>query len=222
MREQYQIDLEKFSLDKFKRDLNAREMIPSRVSLKDELDERFEILEASGIKNLRELIDVLKTKHKIEQFSIATGLTEEYLTLLNREAKSYLSNPIRLNKFPGIQAKYYSPLEAVSVVNSRHLFNEAKEIIERERLSQTTEIPIKILNELVCLSDLARAYGVGPVFARMLYDFDIKTIKEFVEYTAEEIIRIYEENEKKKADFGIDEIQFSLELAKELDSAVEI
>ena len=64
MREQYQIDLEKYSLDKFKNDLNAREMIPSRVSLKDELDERFGILEASGIKNLRELIGVLKTKQK--------------------------------------------------------------------------------------------------------------------------------------------------------------
>ena len=70
------------------------------------------------------------------------------------------------------------------------------------------------MNELVCLSDLVRAYGVGPVFARMIYDVGIKSIKEFVEYTAEEFIRIYEEKEQKKADFGINEIQFSLELAK--------
>ena len=78
------------------------------------------------------------------------------------------------------------------------------------------------MNELVCLSDLARAYGVGPVFARMIFDVGIKSIEEFVEKTAEEFIRIYEEKEQKKADFGPNEIRFSLELAKELDIAVEI
>jgi hypothetical protein len=78
------------------------------------------------------------------------------------------------------------------------------------------------LTELVCLSDLARAYGVGPVFARLIYDVGVKTIQEFVAVTAEEFIRIYEEKEQKKADFGVNEIQFSLELAKELDIAVEL
>ena len=113
-------------------------------------------------------------------------------------------------------------LEAVGIKNSRHLFNEAKDKKERERLSQTTEIPIVILNELVSLSDLARAYGVGPIFARMIYDVGVKSIKEFIEYTAEDFIRIYEEINQKKADFGVNEIQFSLELAKELELAVEI
>jgi hypothetical protein len=73
------------------------------------------------------------------------------------------------------------------------------------------------LAELVCLSDLSRIYGVGPVFARMIYDVGIKSVKDFVEYSAEDFIRIYEEKEQKKADFGINEIQFSLNLAKELD-----
>ena len=43
-----------------------------------------------------------------------------------------------------------------------------------------------------------------------------------MELTAEEIVRTYEEIEKKKADFGENEIQFSLELARELDIAVEV
>ena len=78
------------------------------------------------------------------------------------------------------------------------------------------------MNELVCLSDLSRAYGVGPVFAQMIYDVGIKSIKAFIEFTAEDFIRIYEEKNQKKADFGVNEIQFSLELARELDIAVEI
>jgi hypothetical protein len=192
------------------------------VSLKDELDERFKILEINGINNLKDLIDLLKTKPKIEQFSKETGLAIEYLTLLNREARSYLPNPIRLDKFTGIPTKYVDRLDAEGIRNSRQLFNEAKNKNERVQISQRTEIPIDIMNELVCLSDLVRAYGVGPVFARMIYDVGIKSIKEFVENTAEEFIRIYEEKEQKKADFGVNEIQFSLELAKELDIAVEI
>ena len=39
-------------------------MIPSRKSLKDELDVRFRILEERGITNLKELIDALKTKDR--------------------------------------------------------------------------------------------------------------------------------------------------------------
>ena len=102
------------------------------------------------------------------------------------------------------------------------LFVEAHEKKKRENLSKETGIPRDVLNELVGLSDLSRVYGVGPVFARMIYDVGIKSVKDFVEFTASDFVRIYEQQTQKKADFGVGEIQFSLELAKELDIAVEI
>ena len=222
MEKHYQIDLSQYSLHKFKKNLVSRDMIPSRRSLKDELDERFKIIEHKELTNLKELIDRLNTKQKIELFSQETGLSIEYLTLLKREANSYRKNPIRLDKFPGIPRTYVERLDAVGIRDSRNLFYEAKAKIEREILAKRTGIPVEIMNELICLSDLVRAYGVGPVFARLFYDVGIKTIEEFVELTAEEIVRTYEEIEKKKADFGVNEIQFSLELARELDIAVEV
>jgi hypothetical protein len=222
MEKQYHIDLEQYSLQRFRNSLKSRDLIPSRASLKDNIDERFKIIENSGITNLNELITRLKSKSKIDRFSKETGLSKDYLTILRREAKSYLPNPIRLEKFPGIPANFVSRLDAEGIRNSRQLFNQAKNKDERVQISQRTDIPIDILNELVCLSDLARAYGVGPVFARMIYDVGIKTIKDFVEHTAEELIRIYEEKEQKKADFGVNEIEFSLELARELDIAIDI
>jgi hypothetical protein len=222
MRDQYHIDSEKVSLTRFKENLRSREMIPSRVSLKDDLDKRFRLIENSGISNHKELIEALKTRQKIERFSEETGLSIEYLTLLNREAKSYLPNPVRLDRFPGVDSEYVEKLEAMGIKNSRHLFNAAKEVTEREMLSKTADIPLEILTELVGLSDLSRAYGVGPVFARMIYDVGIKSIQEFVGYSAKDIIRIYEENAQKKADFGVNEIRFSLELARELDIVVEM
>lgn len=221
MSDRYQIDLAKYSLQKFKKSLQSRDMIPSRVSLKDELDENFGILENYGITNLKELIGALKTKKKIEQFSHETGLSIPYLTLLNREAKSFLSKPIRLDKFPNLQTKYLDRLDNVGIRNSKQLFVEAQNKRKRERLSKETDIPLEVLNELLGLSDLSRVYGVGPVFARMIYDMGIKSVKEFVECTSEDLIRIYEEQTQKKADFGVSEIQFSLELAKELDLAVD-
>ncbi len=219
---QYQIDLKKYSLQKFKKSLQTRDLIPSRSSLKDELDARFRILENNGITNLKELTDALKTKAKIEQFSRKTSLSIEYLILLNREAKSYLSKPIRLQKFPNIQTGYLERLDDVGLRNSRHLFVAAQNKGWRERFAQETDIPLDVLDELIGLSDLSRLYGVGPVFARMIYDVGIKSVKEFVEYTAEDFIRIYEEQTQKRADFGVGEIEFSLELAKELNIAVEI
>ena len=78
------------------------------------------------------------------------------------------------------------------------------------------------MDELVGLSDLSRVYGVGPVFARMIYDVGIHSIHDFARYTAKDFIEIYENQTQKKADFGINDIEFSLELAKKLEIAVEI
>ena len=222
MNDQYHINLEQYSLQKFKSNLQSRDMIPSRVILKDDLDERFQILVDCGITNHKELIYALKTKSKIEQFAEDTGLSTEYLTILNREAKSYLSNPVRLDKYPGLSGNYVEKLEENGIKNSRHLFNAAKDMNDRVEIAKNTDIPIEILDELIGLSDLSRIYGVGPVFARMIYDLGIKSVSEFTEHTAEDFVRIYEQETGKKADFGAGEIEFSLELAKELEIAVDL
>jgi predicted flap endonuclease-1-like 5' DNA nuclease len=216
---QYHIDLEKYTLKKFKHNLETRDMIPSRVSLKDNLDERFQVLENAGIINLQELLDVLKTKPKIEQFSQMTGLPIEYLTLLNREAKSYRPNPIRLVKYKSIAKTVVEKLATVGIKNTRQLFNATQEREAMARLADKTDNSIKALVELVGLSDLARVYGVGPVFARMIYDVGIHSIQEFICYSAEDFIEIYETKTHKKADFGVNEIEFSLVLARELENS---
>ena len=156
MKAHYHIDLEKYSLQQFKNNLESRDMIPSRASLKEDLDDRFRILKNAGITNLKELIAALKTKPKIEGFSKETGLSIPYLTLLSREARSYLPNPVRLDKFPSVSSATIDKLEAVGIKNSRHLFNVAQTKAEREELAQQAGIPIAFLDELFGLSDLSR------------------------------------------------------------------
>jgi len=216
MEKQYYIELEKYSLAKLKIGLQKRDMIPSRVILKEKIEHRFKILTANGIKNLNTLTDVLKTKQKIEIFSKRTGLPIDYLTILNREVKSYLPNPMRLATFPGINIKDIQALESIGIRNTKQLFNKCQDRKEIKQLSIETGIPIENLDEFFALSDLARLYGVGPVFARIIYDVGIKSVNDFVKYEAHEFITIYENKTGKKADFGVNDISFSLEIAKEL------
>jgi predicted flap endonuclease-1-like 5' DNA nuclease len=126
-----------------------------------------------------------------------------------------------LDKFSGIPAECVARLEAVGITNTRQLLSSAKDKQARKQLAKTAECPLETLDELVCLSDLSRVYGVGPAYARMILDVGVESVQEFAALSAEDFIRIYEDATQKKADFGVNEIQFSLELARELPIAVE-
>ena len=89
MAEQYHVDLERFSLEKFRRILETGEVLPSRKILKEKIPERFAILRAMGVRNLKELIDALSTKKKIEQFAQESGLPQDYLEILKRQTGIY-------------------------------------------------------------------------------------------------------------------------------------
>ena len=212
----YFIDLRKYSLDKFKMSLQNRELIPSRVMLKEGIEDKFGLLKKQGIRSLYDLTDVLKTKPKLVQFSRSTGLSEQYLTLLKREAGSVHPAPVPLNKFPGISNETVNRLVAAGIRNSRQLFERVRTPKERKNLSELSQVPLEQIEALAGLCDLVRLYGVGPVFARMLYDIGIRSVAGFLSYEPEAIVRRYEEVTGKKADFSARDIAYSLELAKEL------
>lgn len=217
MKGYYYLNLEHYSLQKLKASLQRRKMIPSRVMLKEQLEERFGILQDKGICTVKTLLDVLNTAQKIETFSTQSGLAIDYLTILRREAKSYHPKPIRLQDFPGVDVKDIKALEAKSIKQTKQLFEKGHDSEARQQLSQVTGIPLERLNELIALSDLARLYGVGPVFARMIYNAGIRSVKTFVQYDAEEFVSLYEKATHKEADFSVDDMSFCLELAKELE-----
>jgi len=220
MRSQYHIDSEKYSLKSLQISLESRKLIPSRVVLKEKLKSRFRIINSAGLNTLGDLIRTLKSKPKIEAFSKKTGLSIDYLTLLKREASSFFPNPVRLNRFAGVDNQVISKLEKMGIKNSKQLFDKAVMIKDRKALSSESGVSKDNLNELVHLSDLSRLYGVGPVFARIIYDIGIDSVKSFLNHSAEEIVKIYEDKNKKKADFTVKDIQFTLEIARELDLVI--
>jgi hypothetical protein len=175
MSDTYYIDLSQISLAQFQERLETQELLPGRRILQEHIATRFRALAGMGISNLQELHEALKTKKRLSQFAQESGLSLEYLTILRREVNSYRPSPVTLSAFPGVDEDCVARLTAVTIKNSRHLFNQTCTAGQQTDLSQQTGIGVETLHELIALSDLVRISGVGPVFARMLYDVGVKS-----------------------------------------------
>lgn len=221
MGKQYDLDIEKLSLQKFKKSLQQRDLAPSRVILKDNIENRFKTLDLNGVRTLKTLVDVLKTKQKIENFSKKANLSVDYLTILGREARSYLPKPINLKQFPGIDPKTIKSLEQVGIKNTKQFYNRVTFAKQANQISKMSGVSTKNIGELSSLSDLTRLYGVGPVFAIMLNNVGINSVERFAKCTAAELIELYENETQKKADFSEKDMNFSLYLAKQLIEVTE-
>jgi len=225
MRNNYFVDTDKFSIDKFKNILKTKDILPGRIVLKDKLDERFDLLKSKGINSLSDLLDTLKTKSKVDKFAKDTGLSVDYLTILRREANSYISVPVRLIDLPFIDTDIIKKLELNGIKDSKQLFDNAAKRSDRDKLSNRYKLPLDKLFELVQLCDLVRITGVGPVFARIIFDSGIYTVKDFLSFDSADLFeRLIKTNNEKgltKAKFTIKDIEYCIELGKDLPLVIE-
>lgn len=222
MDDRYHIDLSQHTLDAFREMIQSRELVPSRKGLKEDIEKHFESLKNGGMATAKDLVDALKTKPKIAAVSKETGVPADYLTVLSREARSYLPSPVRLDRFAGISASHTEALAKAGITHSRHLFRAAAEKNERQQLARKTGIARQNLDELVGLSDLSRVYGVGPTFARILYDAGVTSLRLLRDCTVDEVVGTYEDATQKRADFGAGEMSFCLQMARALDVVVDV
>jgi len=226
MTEQYHVDLAQFSLEKFKQILETGDVLPSQKILKEKISERFAILKLMGITNLKELLAALSTKKKVEHFSEASGLPQDYLVILKRRMGVYTPKPIDLKDLPGIAPLYIERLAALGVKQTQQLFACARSRAERAELSQRADVPGEVILELVKLSDLARAGYVGPAFARLLYETEIDTIEKLSNQSPEVLYEKlmatnHERNLYKASIPAVKDIASWLEIVRELPSVIE-
>lgn len=183
----YHMDLDRFSLEAFKHILQTEHLLPSQRILKESIVERFATLASMGIGNLKDLLNTLSTKKKIEQFAQASGLSQAYLTILRRRAGIYTPDPIALSKFSGITPEHIQSLSDAGIKDTKHLFDRAWARQSRAELAKTAHVPEDVLLELVKLSDLARAPYVGAVWARLFYVAGADTLEKLAESQPEEL-----------------------------------
>lgn len=223
----YHLDLEQFSLEHFRHILETSEMLPSHRILKEQLSERFGVLEEMGIHNLKQLVDALNTPKRIDQFAGRSGLPKEYLTILRRRTRIYTPEPVPLKEFPGLDAEQIERLAAIGIRQTRQLYERAASKDGRADVAQQSGVPVSILLELVQLSDLVRAGWVGPIFARIIYEAGAQTLEALSQVDAEfffdRLATINEEHQYTKAfaTVKIRDLVACIEIARMLPKEIE-
>jgi len=225
MAEQYGIDLEQFSLEEFRRVLESGDLLPSRVVLREEIAGRFAALEAMGIGNVKQLVDALSTRKKLEQFAQESGLPQDYLVILRRQARSYIPGPVYLKDIPGVDPAHVERLAATGVKQTKQLFARTLTADDRAELSRQADVPGEALLELVKMADVARAGGVGPVFVRMLQEAGADTLEALSQQSPdalyEKLLAVNDEQGLTKASFSVKDVASCIETAKALPKVIE-
>jgi len=175
----YSIDPSLLSLEEFRELIAGKRILPGRIMLQEEMKARFHVLKKSGIHTLGDLLHLLASKSKIENYASHSGLSAGYLVLLKREAGSYLARPFPLSDIPGIPFEYTELLKSRGIRNTKDFFEQVQSKAQQEDLSSNTGIPAYRLEELYTLCDLSRITGVGGIFARVLYEAGIRSPLEY-------------------------------------------
>jgi hypothetical protein len=148
----YYIDLEKITIDDYRRKLETAYLPPSRMILKDRLDERFGYFKSIGINNIKELIKILNKKDKFSDLKKVDCFSGDYLTILLRELNSTLPKPNKIKDFKGISKDTITKLESIGINNTVKLFDRVVNPEARKKLAIDARIDDETLLELTKLN----------------------------------------------------------------------
>ncbi len=221
----YYIDLEKISIDDYRKKLESAYLPPSRLILKDKLDERFGYFKSIGIKNVKGLIQVLKKKDKLAELSMVDCFSGDYLTILLRELNSTLPKPNKISDFIDIKKNTIDRLEKIGITNTEKLYARVVKKSDRQKLADLTGIEYQDILELTKLSDLSRIKWVGVTYAQMLYDLGVDTVEKVSESDPidlhTKINRMIKEKNIFKGAIGLNDVKILIESASELPIEIE-
>jgi tRNA U55 pseudouridine synthase TruB len=221
----YCIDLEKITIDDYRLKLETAYLPPSRLILKDRLDERFGYFKSIGIENVQELIRLLKKNDKFAALSKVECLSGDYLTILLRELNSTLPKPNKISEFQGISIDTVMRLEKIGIKNTENLYKKVISETNRQHLAEATGINQNVILELTKLADLSRIKWVGVTFARMLYEIGIDTVSKASNADPEKLhVSINQYNKEKsiyKGQIGLNDMKIFVNAAKDLDLDIE-
>lgn len=197
----YCLNLSRISLTDYRDLLKQQNLLPGRRMLLEGIDAHFSALAAQNLSTLAEIRQRLSTPQKLAALALATGIPEEYLTILKRESGSLEQKPILLSAFPGIEPRVVAQWNAKGYTNSREVFERGDHA-----------------GELFSLCDLARINGVGAVAARAFFEAGFTSVEAVANANAADMLRrvsaINAEKQYYKANLGEKDMQFCIDFAK--------
>jgi hypothetical protein len=221
----YYINLNKISIDDYQIKLKSSYLPPSRMILKEKLDERFGYFKNIGINNLKELIQLLKNKDKFAELSKVEYLSGNYLTILIREINSNLPKPNKIAAFTQIPKDIADKLEKIGINNTGKLYNKVITRSDRQKLSDLTGISYNYILELTKLTDLSRIKWVGVTYAQMLYNLGVDTVEKIARSNPKDLHTMINQWIKEhnifKGGIGINDVKILIETASEIPLEIE-
>ncbi len=216
----YYINLENISIDEYKEILKGADLLPSRMILKNDIDEKFAALKGLHIENVEVLRKALSNKSKLQAISKQTGIAEDYLKILIREVRSYRQKPNRIQDFPGVSKHVIRELDKLGMHNTFELFDYVLTPESRSAISKQTGISESEIHRLAQLTDLSRIRWVNHTFAYVLLEagFDSSEKVAGADYKDlyERVIRLNEEREIYKGHIGLHDMKLCVEAAKDV------
>jgi hypothetical protein len=221
----YYIDLEKLTIDDYQIKLESAYLPPSRMILKDRLDERFGYFKSIGIKNVKGLIQLLKKKDKFAELSKLDLFSGDYLTILLRELNSTLPKPNKIADFVGITKGTIDDLGKIGISNTEKLYDKVTTKADRQKLADVTGIKYQDILELTKLADLSRIKWVGVTYAQMLYDLGVDTVEKVSESDPidlhAKINQMIKEKNIFKGAIGLNDVKILIDSANDLPLEIE-
>lgn len=221
----YHIDIEKTSLEEYQEKLSTSFLPPSRQILKENLQERFDFFRNHGITNVKELLQTLKIKNKMAEFSEANCFSLDYLKILLREIKSTLPKPTKLSDFTTASRKCVCELEKKGIKTTMQLFENVLTPLDRETLAKECDVDISDIMHLTKLSDLSRIKWVGSTYAQILHDSGMDTLKKIAKSEAvflhELINHTIKEHKVFKGQIGLNDVRILIDVANDLTLDIE-
>jgi hypothetical protein len=221
----YYIDLSSISLDIYKEKLKLASLIPSRIILKDKIDERFDYFNKIGIKNLKELQQLLRKKNEIAKLSTVAFFKDDYLVILLREINSLHPKPNKISEFGKLSSEIASSLEIIGIKDTMKLFDKVKNKNSRKILALNTGLTEKDVFELAKLTDLSRIKWVGAAFAWVLFECGYDTVEKVSNADYGEIYRkVKQLNMKKnlyKGQIGLNDMKVLVDAAKDVPLEID-
>ena len=106
----------------YKKRIKETDLIPSRSSLLEDIDEKFLKLKANGFLTLADLRNDLKNPKNISALSKRTEIEPAYLIVLRRETESYFPKTCALGTFDWLQKRDLDTLERNGLKNTVLLY----------------------------------------------------------------------------------------------------
>lgn len=221
----YYIDLEKITIDDYRVKLASAYLPPSRMILKEKLDERFGYFKDAGIDNVKSLLQWLKNKDKFAALSKVACFSGDYLTILLRELNSTLPKPNKLVDFTDISKGAIDKLEKIGIKNTEKLYEKVLKKAGRKEFADATGIDYQDMLKLTKLTDLSRIKWVGVTFAQILYDIGVDTAEKVSKSEPldlhAKVNQYIKERNIFKGQIGLNDIHVLIEAAAEIPKEIE-